>query len=334
VRRLAALALVMFAAAGAQAAPGSDDVRAQASRAIGHTFYSVVEIKPAQPGLFAPTTSTGYLDPAHGRGHWRVTAGGKLVSETAVDGVHVRRYDVASRTLTVAASCRAFASGCAEALDPVDLYRRALASGSSASEQAGADWRLTLRGVAAVEQVVTVDGTTFLPKRIEWRENGRTVSTVEVTTLEQQAQIDPEKLRLDAHPGARVRLLASSGAPVRVLSKRTTRVPRGAYWLGATYRGSAARGFDVRTNAGRALRIEYGPITVWNYDDYLPAEIVAATTGFAKTFPLPQGGTARSYFNARGLVVADVEIGGRRVAIVSPGKVDIFNAVRVLRRHP
>jgi hypothetical protein len=34
------------------------------------------------------------------------------------------------------------------------------------------------------------------------------------------------------------------------------------------------------------------------------------------------------------MVVADVEIGGRRVAVVSRGKVDIFNAVRVLRRHP
>jgi len=334
VRRVAALAFVLFLAAGAQAAPGGDDVDAQARKAIGHVFYSVAEIRPAQPGLFAPTTSNGYLDPAHGRGHWHVTSDGKLVSETEVDGARVRRYDAVSQTLTVASTCRAFASGCADVLDPVELYRRALASGSSATERSGADWRLTLHGAAGVEQLVTVDGTTFLPKRIEWRENGRAVSTVEVTTLMQQPTLDAEKLRLDAHPGARVRLLTARGAPVRVLSNRATRVPRGAYWLGPSYRGSPARGVDVRTNAGRALRIAYGPIAVWNYDDYLPAEIVAATTGFAKTFPLPQGGTARTYFNSSGLVVADVEIGGRRVAVVSPGKVDIFNAVRLLRRHP
>jgi hypothetical protein len=323
------------AAAGAPASTTADGVPAQAARAIAHTFYTVAEIRPARPGLFAPTTSSGYLDPARGRGHWHVTSDGKLVSETVVEGARVKRYDAADDTLTVASSCRAFASGCAEVLDPVDVYRRALTSGADATEQAGADWRLTLRGVADVEQIVTVDGTTYLPKSIEWRENGAPVSTVRIATLERQAGFDREKFRLDAHPGARVRLLTANGEPVRVLSRRATAVPRGAYWLGPSYQGRAARGIDVRTTAGRALRVEYGPIAVWNYDDYLPPQIVAATTGFAKTFLLPQGGgVARTYFNVQGLVVADVEIGGRRVALVSPGKVDIFNAVRQLRKHP
>jgi hypothetical protein len=321
-------------AGGAQASPDADGVAARAAQAIAHTFYTVAEIRPARPGLFAATTSTGYLDPVRSRGHWHVTSGGKLVSETVVDGARVKRYDAADNVLTVAGSCRAFASGCAEVLDPLDLYRRALASGSAAAEQAGADWHLTLRGVANVEQIVTVDGATYLPKLIEWRENGAAVSTVEITTLERRTGVGADKFTLDAHPGARVRLLTATGMPVRVLSRRATTVPRGAYWLGARYGGRAARGIDVRTTAGRALRIEYGPVTVWNYDDYLPPEIVAGTTGFAKTFPLPQGGVARTYFNASGLVVADVEIGGRRVAVVSPGKVDIFNAVRTLRRHP
>jgi hypothetical protein len=321
-------------AAGAPASPGADGVTAQAARAIAHTFYTVAEIRPTRPGLFAPTTSTGYLDPVRGRGHWHVTSGDKLVSETVVDGARVKRYDAADNTLTVAASCRAFASGCAEVLDPLDLYRRALASGSAAAEQTGADWRLTLRGVADVEQIVTVDGATYLPKLIEWRENGAPVSTVQVTTLERRTAVGADKFALDAHPGARVRLLTATGAPVRVLSRHATRVPRGAYWLGPAYGGRAAHAIDVRTTAGSSLRVDYGTLRVWNYDDYLPPEIVAGTTGFAKTFPLPQGGVARTYFNASGLVVADVAIGGRRVAVVSPGKVDIFNAVRQLRRHP
>ena len=333
MKSFVALAVAVSAlAGGAHASPRSDGVSAQAAQAIAHTFHSVVEIRPARPGLFAPTMSSGYLDAVGNRGHWRVSSGAKLVSETTVDGARVRRYDAADNTLTVASSCRAFASGCAEVLDPVELYRRALAGANATAEQAGSDWRLTLRGVADVEQVVTVDGQTYLPKAIEWRENGAPVSTVTVTTLERTV-LSADAFRMDAHPGARVRLLAATGAPVRVLSQRATRVSRGAYWLGASYVGRAARAFDVRTTAGRALRIEYGVVKVWNYDDYLPPEIVAATTGFAKTFPLPQGGVARTYFNAQGLVVADVEIGGRRVAVVSRGKVDIFNAVRRLRRH-
>jgi hypothetical protein len=314
---------------------GGDDVATQAKRALGHTFYAVEQIEPARPGLFAPATSTGYFDPAHGRAHWRVTSNGKLVSETVVDGAQVKRYDAADNMLTVAGSCRAFASGCADVLDPVELYRRGLASAAAPDVQpAGADWRLTLRGVAGVEQLVTVDGGTYLPKLIEWRENGTPVSSVRITTLEPRETVDRDAFRLDAHPGAHVRLVTATGAPVRVLSQRKTTVPRGAYWLGRAYQGSPARAVEVRTTAGRALRIAYGPFVVWNYDDYLPTEVVAGSTGFAKTFTLPQGGVARSYFNSSGLVVADVEIGGRRVAVVSAGKVDVFEAARALRRHP
>jgi hypothetical protein len=330
-----ALALAgVLVVAGARASPAGNGVPAEAARALAHTFYVVEEIRPAKPGLFGPTTSTGYLDAVHGRGHWHVTSDQTAVSETVVEGVRVKRYDAAGNTLTIAGSCRAFASGCAEVLDPVDVYRRALAGASGTTEQAGTDWKLTLRGVADVEQVVTVDGTTYLPKLIEWSERGVPVSTVHITTIDARKTVDRDAFRLDPHPGARVRVLAATGAPVRVLSIRATKVPRGAYWLGPTYQGRAARGLDVRTTAGSALRIDYGPILVWNYDDYLPPQVVAATTGFAKTFPLPQGGVARSYFNSNGLVVADVEIGGRRVAVVSPGKVDIFAAAKALRRHP
>jgi hypothetical protein len=332
VKLVAAVLAACVLVGGAQASRGGSDVRTQAARAIAHTFYTVEEIRPARPGLFAPTTSTGYLDPVRGRGHWHVTSGGKPVSETVVEGARVRRYDVADDTLTVAASCRAFASGCAEVLDPLDLYRRALASGTSQTAQAGADWQLTIRGVADVEQVVTVDGTTYLPKLIEWRENGAPVSTVRIAALEQRAA-GPDTFRLDPHPTARVRLLTATGAPVRVLSTRAAAVPRGAYWLGRVYGGRTAHGVSVRTTAGTALRIDYGPVVVWNYDDYLPPDVVAATTGFAKTFPLPQGGVARTYFNASGFVVADVEIGGRRVAVVTRGKVDVFRAAQQLRRH-
>jgi hypothetical protein len=218
-------------------------------------------------------------------------------------------------------------------LDPLDLYRRALDSGSAKVEKDGDDWRLTLRGVADVEQIVTVDGATYLPTLIEWREQGRPVSTVRFATLQRVTDPSGDEFVLDAHPGAHVRQLAANGAPVRVLSEGPTAVPGGAYWLGPEFQGRDALAFAVETTAGDSLRIEYGPFAVWNYDAYLPPDVIAAATGLAKVFPLPQGGgTVRAYFNTAGLVVADVEIGGRRVAIVGPGKSDIVQAARALRR--
>jgi hypothetical protein len=312
--------------------PGTD-VQAQAARAIDGVYFAIEEIRPARPGLFAPTTSSGLTDARTGRGHWRVTSGGDLVTETAVTPTRVERYDAADDTLTVAPSCSAFAAGCADVLDPLDVYRRALEGGSAATEKVGDHWRLTLRGVGDVEQVVTVDGATYLPRLIEWREGGRPVSLVRFTVLQRETRARPEDFQLGEHPGATIRQLTATGAAAHVRSERPTEVPSGAYWLGPDYHGTPARAFAVETNAGEAIRIEYGPVVVWNYDTYLPADIVAATIGPAKVFSLPQGGTVRSYFNAARLVVADVEVGGRRVAVVSRGKIDVVEAARALRRH-
>jgi hypothetical protein len=331
-----AVALLIATAAALVLRTPGDDVEAKAARALGHAFFVVEEIRPAQPGLFPPTVSSGYSDPQSGRGHWRVTSGGTLVSETAIDGSgRVQRYDAGDDTLTVAESCSAFASGCADVLDPLELYRRALESGTTKVERDGDGWRLTLRGAGDVEQVVSIDGTTYLPTRIEWREHGRPVSSVRFVTLERAGSPDDQQFTMDPHPGATLRQLSANGARVRVLSERPAEVPAGAYWLGESYDGVTPNAFAVHTTAGDALRVEYGPLTVWNYDDYLPAEIVAASAGAAKVFPTSSGdGTVRAYFNPGGLVVADVEIGGRRVAVVGPEKTDIIGAAETLRRKP
>jgi len=334
VLAFAAALLIATAAALVLRTPGND-VEAKAARALERSLFVVEEIRPARPGLFPPTVSSGYLDPRSGRGHWRVTSGGDLVTETAIDNGRVQRYDAGDDTLTIADSCSAFAAGCADVLDPLEIYRRALESGTAKVERDGDDWRLTLRGAADVEQVVSVDGKTFLPTRIVWRENGRPVSTVRFVTLERDVQPGPEQLTMDPHPGADLRQLTASGARVRTLSERPTEVPAGDYWLGESFAGAAPKAFAVHTTAGDALRIEYGPYTVWNYDAYLPAEIVAASSGPAKVFPTRTGGgTVRAYFNSGGLVVADVEIGGRRVAVVGPQKTDIIGAAEALRSKP
>ena len=312
--------------------PGSD-VQARAARAINGVYFAIEEIRPARPSLYAPTRSSGLTDARTGRSHWRVTRGNDLVAETAVTPTRVERYDAGDDTLTVAGSCSAFAAGCTDVLDPLDVYRRALESGSARVEKAGGDWRLTLRGAGEVEQVVTVDGTTYLPRRIEWRERGRPVSSIRFAVLQRERRARPEDFQLDRHPGATIRQLTSAGAPVHVRAERPTDVPPGAYWLGPDYAGEPARAVAVETNAGDALRIEYGPVTVWDYDTYLPIDVIAATVGPAKVFALPQGGVVRAYFNAARRTVADVEIGGRRVAVVGNAKIDVVEAARALRRH-
>src|SRR5205085_3573843 len=160
----------------------------------------------------------------------------------------------ARNALPRAASCRPSATGGAEVLDPIDLYRRALESANTRSERAGRDWRLTLRGNERITQVVVVDGRTYLPKRIEWQDRGRTVATIRIVTLE-RAQVSADAFRLQPHPAARIRHLTATGKPVRVVSETPIEIPRDALWLGPDYLGSPARAVRVRFTGGTAVRI-------------------------------------------------------------------------------
>ena len=328
-----AAALAAAAVAFALLRPAGLDVQARAARALDHTFYVVERVVPARRGLFVPTASIGYLDPARGLGHWRVSAGGQLVAETAVDGARVTRYDASSNTITIAESCRAFASGCSEVLDPIDLYRRTVDGPGSRADKTSTGWRLTIRGggAAGVEQVVTIDGKTYLPTRIDWRDRGKTVSIVRIVTL-MRAPAD-EDYTLAPHPGARVRHLTAGGLPVRKLSERPTRAPRGALWLGRSYEGIAARTTRVHYNAGDAVRIAYGPIAVWNYDRFVPPGVSEGAIGAVKTIELTGGGVARIFFGSGGALVAEIQARGGTAAIVSTveGKEDVLRALDRLR---
>jgi len=68
----------------------------------------------------------------------------------------------------------------------------------------------------------------------------------------------------------------------------------------------------------------------------VPPEVAAARVGFAKTATLPRGAVVRIYFTQRGAVVADVELGGRRAAIVTAAgvKEDVVRAAESLTRAP
>src|SRR3989442_14703229 len=68
-----AAALAAAAIAFALLRPAGLDVQARAAQALDHTFYVVERVVPARRGLFVPTASTGYLDPARQLGHRRVS---------------------------------------------------------------------------------------------------------------------------------------------------------------------------------------------------------------------------------------------------------------------
>src|SRR5207244_12006434 len=108
--------------------PGADiEGKARAALGVGATILKVEErIVPAVPGTFRPSTRTAWLDPARGLERWKQVSGGRTIEETLVRPGHFSRYLPLQNLIVVASSCRAFASGCADVVDPVAFYRRAL----------------------------------------------------------------------------------------------------------------------------------------------------------------------------------------------------------------
>ena len=159
---LAVVVAAVVVAAWIVRTPGSE-VQAKAARALAGTFFVVEEVRS---GLFPATDVSGYVDGRTGRAHVRVSrTGGGLGSETVLrtDG-SVVRWLARSNTTTYAPSCNELPGGCAEALDPLDLYLRTV-DGAHVRRLAGA-YELTIHG-DRVDQLVTVDARTFLPRRIE-----------------------------------------------------------------------------------------------------------------------------------------------------------------------
>src|SRR5207245_598727 len=115
-----------------------------------------------------------WLDPSRGRARWTQTVGGEIVADTFVEPGRFVRFLEMSGTRVVGTSCRSFASGCAELIDPVTRYRDELRRAHVAAVRttfAGrSTYRLILPLQGRIDQVVFVDAQTFLPRLIEWRE--------------------------------------------------------------------------------------------------------------------------------------------------------------------
>ena len=350
------LAAVIVLALPFTSAPVTVDVQARALAALGHrdTVLSVAEVVRPGPGRSFPTSlRTGWIDIAGRRQRWTQSVGGTVVAETLVDHGRVTRYDPASGTAVVATSCAALASGCAEGIDPVAFYRRALAaSGPLRGSARDVDGHRVFRVVLPVQaladrvrivQVATIDAATYLPRRIEWRQvlaGGHERAFAEIVVRE-IAQVDvstesPSVLDLELPPGTAVTQVAAPGIPVRLIGERRLTVAEARaldpapWWLGRTYRGRRLTDITlVRYTGGSAVRIRYGPATIWTYGRVIPPPLIGAQAPL-KTIPLG-GSTGRFYETRRGILVGERSIPSGTVAVESPGNASAYSALGVVR---
>lgn len=349
----AAVGIVGFFVLSESHAPGVD-VGGRALAAIntpGPIQLTVMRV--SRPGGGDQLVRNDWVDLTNGRTRVQVEVDGRVVSEMLrePDG-HVVSYQEGSRRAVLAASCRSIAGGCSELVDPIAFYRAALTgAGAGMVEKLSVDgkpaYRFTLPvqrggpGVTGVEQVVTVDASTFLPNRIVWREHRagapvHTVAVLDIVSITDIAQSDEVgAFALGIPAGVRLSQLDESGAklgaPVErsiTLAQARRRFPH-AYWLGPRFQGiplSTVR--ELRWPSGTALRLRYGPLTLWSFDRVIPTELLEGRVLPAKL--LSQSGvTERFYRTESGRLAAERDLPAGSLAAVAPsfGKLDLFNAL-------
>jgi hypothetical protein len=334
--------------------PGTD-VEAKALAALGGpgTYLEIRErIEPVTPGLFPPSTRTVWLDSSRGLAHWVQLSGGRRVEEVLVERGRMKRYLPGQALLIAGSSCRAFASGCAELVDPVAFYRRALAAGGPIESKRDADvYRLTLPlqnlpDAVRIEHEVTIDARTFLPRLIEWRQQQpggamRPVSRIVIESIDRYPRSQAyDRFDLRNASGTKLEQRTASGKPLSRLGRETLTLAQARtldpslLWLGPEFQGRTLRSIDrIDWNAGSAYRVRYDGITVWNFSGVVPPQVLGARVSApAKTVPI-RGNVAHFYFTASGRVAGEIDLRGRSVAILAPEytKVDVVRALGRLK---
>jgi hypothetical protein len=342
-RRRHAVRIAAVAAAAAGAAlllfphTAGYGVQARAAVAVDATYFVDAKIVSAQPRLFPATEVTGFVDGRRGRAHVEIyseTVG--VVAETVLHpNGRVDRWLAATNTTTIAPSCDVLPGGCGETLDPIGLYVRSVQNSRARVSKADGGYVLRLR-VGRIEQVVRVSGVTYLPRSIEWRQDGRLVATIRFTLLQRQRSTPGgEEYRLSPHPGARVVQLTRGGRLIRIERITPTVPSAGLRWLGPVYHGARARVDAVRLTGGRATRITYGRIVVWNYGTVVPPPVLQRPDFGEKVFAAPGGHVVHAYFGPGRAQVALISFADRNVAIVSTAgdNIDVVRAVQSLTRR-
>lgn len=331
------------------------DVEGRALAALGGdgTVLKIEErIDAAVPGTFRASTRTVWLDPSRGLARWSQIAQNLRVEETLVEPGRIVRYLPEQNLVVVGSSCRAFASGCADAVDPVAFYRRALeGAGTVRSKRERSVYRLTLPlqelpDAVRVEQRVTIDATTFLPTSIEWREQRpggqiHTVSRVVIESIERipRGGLVQDVFQLQVPPNVRVEQRTASREPIKtpvvtrlsLAAARRIRPP--LLWFGREHPYRPLRSIEKLQYAeGAAYRLRYGGVTVWNYAGVVPPELLSSRFGGpGKTIPV--GDDVVHFYSAGARLVAELDRAGRSVAVVAPEyvKEDLIAALQLLR---
>jgi hypothetical protein len=321
--------------------------KALAALSVGEKFLQIRErVEPAVPGAFPVSTRTVWFSPSQGRMLSVQVTHGRTIEETLVSPGRVSRYLPGPNLVIVAPSCRAFASGCADIVDPVAFYRRALETrGIAKTKREGDVYVLTLPiqtlpDAVRIEQRVTIDAKTFLPKVIEWREQrpGGTMHAVSRIVIERIQRLSPDEtgdpFHLSRLESTRIEQRNVSKVPLRRLGQRrltpaqSRRVSPPLLGLGKPRAVEA-----LRYNLGTAYRLDYGDVTVWNYTNAIPPRLVSTLlSGPAKVVPLRKN-VARFYTGQGGMWVVEVDTRTWSVSIEAPGegKFDIFYLAGRLR---
>ena len=310
-------------------------VQARATVAVDATYFVNADIVPAQPELFPPTEVTGYVDGHHGRAHMDVFArGGTPVAETVLRANgSVERWLARTNTIVVAPSCEALPGGCGETFDPLGLYVRSVETSHARVRHLGDVYELKL-SAGRVEQVVRISAKTYLPRQIEWRQDGRLVATIRFTMLQRARPRSETEWSLAPHERAKVVELTADGKRVRIERVAPAKPSPAIRWLGSTYDGARAKVEEITLTGGTATRITYGRLVVWNYRAVAPPAVLEGRGPAEKVFALPGGALVHAYFGIEARQVAVVTYGAENVAIVSTtgDHVDVVRAAQQLTR--
>jgi hypothetical protein len=299
-------------------------------------------VVPGPAGGFAASTRTGWIDPSRGLARWtQRTAVGRMVDETLDRRGAITRYDPATRSAVIAASCRGLATGCASAVDPIAVYRQALlrvgaTSARTVTFHGRSAYRFSLpvtplADATRIAQVVTIDARTLLPERIAWRATGASgqtrtmaVITVGAVTVLGRDLAPSDAFTLPLPRGTAVTQLAPSGRPVRLVSVSRITVAQARavrptlLWLGRRDRRFPLTAITrYRYNASVAVLLRYGPLQVWNYGPVIPPALLGDLTVPIKQFPLGAR-TARLYATTGGVFAVETDRAGGTVAILAP----------------
>jgi hypothetical protein len=334
---LAAAAVLLVLALPFSHAPGTD-VQARAVAAIGgenEVLHLTETIWTRIPGASQQQTRDVWIDASRHRVAWTQSYQDSVTARGLVEPGRFAHYEAREDTLLVGTSCRAFASGCAELVDPVSRYRDALAAAHApkavrttyANRKA---YRFILPLQASLEQIAFVDAQTFLPRLLEWVERGTVISTVEVTEVERVAREDVPStaFTLDVKAARTIRV-APAGA--RLGTERLTAARgEGAYWLGQKGLTALRR---IRYANGSAVEARYGAVSVWTYGRVVPPEVLSGRFGEVKSLRIG-GRPATFYFTGR--AVAVVREGPPSVAVLGPdvGKLDLIALLGRVRPVP